>query len=725
MLWRRDVAGRRAEYFLLLSLLAIFIWKGLVPGWRSLNSDFPNYYLVAQLYRKGYPLSRVYDYLWLQRQKDHASLETPLVAYAPQTVFSSLPLAPFSSQPPLEAKRAWLFINLVLLGLTGYLLNSMTKLGVRRVAVLTFLCMDPLRMNFLYGQQHILVLFLLTLAAWLWLGNWPASSGATLAVAAALKIYPILFLLYFLRKKAWRAVTGLVVTSLGLLALSVRLFGYEVHRIYFMEVLPRAMRGENIDPYSNGWNSATALLHKLFITEPELNPHPLVHFPAAYAFLQPLVQALFFIPVMWLIGSSRHEGSKEKLDWGSYVVLLLILSTNPASYHHAVLILAAALVLDHLLAAGPWRHAGLFVVAYAFACLPLFRYVARFSSGWQTFLSFPRLYGLVALFVLLLWALADGGSRLLVSRLRSREAAAFGLSFAILVVAGTALNFRHLEGQFSNYDSRVIVKEASLMESEPSVAGHEILFTVLTPPVYSIEKLDVGSQRPDVKLTSFRFDRDAFHAVFAPDLSQAWVEQASATSRLVRFPLAGSKGEGRVVAVEDAERPAVSPTGNWLAFIREKQGRGGLWVRHLRPERSDVEFLTADQQLVSADLDVLDVTFASEQAIIFSADSKHGPELFMVDPAYPNRVSRQAFGPMTRYPAVSPDGRWIAFSHEEKGAWHLWVASMRANEKRRLTAGDCNSIEPAWFADSRTLVYATDCGRGLGLTALARVQAVP
>jgi len=192
-----------------------------------------------------------------------------------------------------------------------------------------------------------------------------------------------------------------------------------------------------------------------------------------------------------------------------------------------------------------------------------------------------------------------------------------------------------------------------------------------------------------------------------------------------RFPLVGSGGEDSVVAVEDAERPVVSPTGNWLAFIRERQGRDGLWGRRLRPDRGDVESLSAHQQVVSADFDVLDVTFASEQAIIFSADSKDGPELFMVDPAHPNRVSSQAFGPMTRYPAVSPDDRWIAFSHEEKGAWHLGVASMSTSEKRRLTVGECNSIEPAWFADSRTVVYATDCGRGLGLTALARVQAVP
>jgi Tol biopolymer transport system component len=41
--------------------------------------------------------------------------------------------------------------------------------------------------------------------------------------------------------------------------------------------------------------------------------------------------------------------------------------------------------------------------------------------------------------------------------------------------------------------------------------------------------------------------------------------------------------------------------------------------------------------------------------------------------------------------------------------------------ERQLTEGECNSISPAWTPDSKELIYATDCGRGVGLTALARM----
>jgi Tol biopolymer transport system component len=42
-----------------------------------------------------------------------------------------------------------------------------------------------------------------------------------------------------------------------------------------------------------------------------------------------------------------------------------------------------------------------------------------------------------------------------------------------------------------------------------------------------------------------------------------------------------------------------------------------------------------------------------------------------------------------------------------------------------LTRADCNSTSPAWRPDSKRVVYATDCGRGLRVTALAEIRAVP
>ena len=90
--------NRWAESLLLLVLVSAFAWKAFIPAWRSLNSDFPNYYLAARLYRQGYPIERVYDWVWFQRQKDHAGVERPHVSFDPNPPTCVLPVLPFSAR---------------------------------------------------------------------------------------------------------------------------------------------------------------------------------------------------------------------------------------------------------------------------------------------------------------------------------------------------------------------------------------------------------------------------------------------------------------------------------------------------------------------------------------------------------------------------------------------------------------------------------------------------
>jgi len=177
------------------------------------------------------------------------------------------------------------------------------------------------------------------------------------------------------------------------------------------------------------------------------------------------------------------------------------------------------------------------------------------------------------------------------------------------------------------------------------------------------------------------------------------------------------------VDAEDAEKPAISQDRRWLAFIRESGGRGRLWVRNLRPDGGD-RSTRLEWQLSPPDLDVLDMAFLTTDGIIFSARRRGRPTLFTTDP-YVRGVSPEMPLKPRRFPAASPDGRWLAFSQLELSNWQLWIRDLRTHEERRLTDSDCNSVASAWYQDSKTLVYATDCGRGFGLTALCRLQAVP
>lgn len=715
-----------AEHLLLLVLIVAFAVKGIVPAWRHLNSDFPNYYLVARIYRAGYPLERVYDWTWLQRQKDHQGIDQGLVSFIPSTLLSALAVAPWSSLPPLEAKHQWLILNLVFLLLTAVLLVRITNLGWERVTLLMFLAFIPLRDNFLLGQMHVLVLFLLTLAAWLFFRDSGFLSGISLAMAAALKIFPGLFLIYFAWKRQWRAAIGLAVGLAGTALISIYLFGTEACLLYVRRVLPAGLRGETIDPYNPFWNSWTALVRRLFIAEPELNPTPVAHLPWMYALLQPLIHALIFVIFMWAIGSKKHNAERTKLEWATFVFLLLFSSSQPGPYHFVALILTGALGIDYLLAHNRTILACLAVTVYALIGAPMIRFPWATPTGWQNLLFFPRLALMCAFGGVLLWTLIA----------RSRQSPSFLLNFrslsvpvAVLIVL-TAIGFvstqRHLRGQFENYSARIATTPGNLLSSAPVLSSAGIVFTAMTPTHYTI--------RGEPNETPVHFAEDGgdwFHATASPATNFLWAEQSTRNgSQVVRLNM-DPAGETVIVATEaeDAQEPTVSPDGQFVAFFRPVKGRNSLWVRRIgvtSPEREPIHTEEA-HEVANEDYDVHEATFLPDHRLIFSSNRSRRFALYLAAPPGAAENARENIDELkkptcaARYPAISPDGKWLAFSCEEGGATQIHVTDLNGNHDLQLTSGDCNSISPAWTLDSKRLVYATDCGRGLGLTALAQV----
>jgi hypothetical protein len=710
-----------AEYLVLATLVTIFMWRGFVPAWNTPSSDFQDYYLAARLYRQGYSLEQIYDWTWIQRQKDHAGMEGPVVAFALLTPFSLLPVLPFSSLPPLLAKRGWLLLNLVLLGLSAYLLRRMSRLSVRRLAILIFLAITPLRSNFIQGQEYVLLLFLFTASAWLYFEKRPLASGLTLAVVGALKIYPSLFLIFFVRKKQWRAAAGIVAGSIAIWLLSAYLFGFETVRTYLVDVLPWPLRAEGQDPYNIHWNSFSGVLHRLFVYEPELNPHPVAHLPALYAVLQPICQGLVFVPFLWSMGSSRADAGREKLLWGTFVAMLLLLSTNPASYDFTALILTAALAVGALMGAGRAREAATVVALYALVCFPFSRWVAESPSGFRTLLAVPRLWAMTGLWICLLLLSLPSTSVPVRVRLRSREAVVFASIWLALVVPAAALNLLRQKGEYDNYAARLFVASDSYLDTDPALAGERVFFTMMTNRGYFTGVFDGTS------LTRLGFGTDSFHPAASPGSSAASVELASTSSQVVQFHAdANAQMHDQFTSqAQDAEKPAVSRDGQWLAFIRESKGRGTLWVKELQPGAKGTGSLSDERPLSGSELDVLEAVFAPGDEIIFSARPRGRPlGLFRTKPESPYVAEESAPAPR-RFPAVSPDGRWLAFSQREGGNWQLWVQDRQTRAERRLTDNNCNSTAPAWYPDSKRLVYATDCARGYGLTALCRIAAVP
>jgi hypothetical protein len=71
---------------------------------------------------------------------------------------------------------------------------------------------------------------------------------------------------------------------------------------------------------------------------------------------------------------------------------------------------------------------------------------------------------------------------------------------------------------------------------------------------------------------------------------------------------------------------------------------------------------------------------------------------------------------------TSPDGHWLAFTSTGDGPEQIYVRALPSGQIQKLTSGNCNSWGPAWELDGKAVVFASDCGRAIGLPALYRAQ---
>jgi hypothetical protein len=281
---------RRVIEGAVLVVLGFYLFGHTLPrAWRTLNTDFPNYYLAAKLTREGVDPARAYEWIWLQREKDHRAIDQRVVGLVPITPFSTLAIWPLTGMAPLAAKNAWLIFNLLLLFPIAWLMRAISGLSLLQIGCLFGMCF-PLQRNLLYGQYYIVLLGILTAACWAAQRQRNSLAGSLVALGVAVKIFPVILTLHFIRKKNWAAVFAGVLTGILCVLVSVWVFGWSLHRTYLLQVLPWTVRGEVLDPYNLGSSSLSTLLHRLFIFEPQWNAHPALHAPWLLAILHPALQ---------------------------------------------------------------------------------------------------------------------------------------------------------------------------------------------------------------------------------------------------------------------------------------------------------------------------------------------------------------------------------------------------------------------------------------------------
>jgi hypothetical protein len=583
-----------------IAAIVFFLATAFRSGWTRAETDFPNYYTAAVLMRKGLPVREYYDWTWFQRQMNYAGIERQLGGYQPQTPLTALPLVGLASFAPQTAKRIWLAINFALLGLTVWLLARVTGFRTEQMVLLTFLGFGSLYSNFLYGQYYVFLLFLLTLAFYSLDKGKAAASGFISGLAFALKLYGGPLLLYFAVKKNWRAVAGFVVAAACGVAVAIAIFGWQDVYFYATQILPRALEGEIIDPYNSGNGTMATLLRRLFVPEPELNPHPLWNAPVMFFFLRPFVGLLILAAT--LLGLLGERAGLERRDFAWFLIAILLLSANTASYTFILLLLPISLLLADAEVAER-----IFLVAAFFAlCFPL-------RSGWSA--AFPKLWILLAVFLVV--------GRHYWRSLSPRLVVTAVIVAALLAAAGARRHAVSYAAEPGQRFERIAVEKNAIFSSSPAASRAGLFYQSIGNHRYILRWLHDG------KIEELTFEGHAFHPV--------------------------------------------APTADGPIYFEL-------------------------------------VAHGTSTTIVFDPMTRTATPGLLADSSGPTDS------------VASPDGKWIALETARSGPKQIWIRNVGSGKEEALTGGNCNSSSPAWELDSKAVIFASDCGRGIGLPALYRAR---
>jgi hypothetical protein len=534
-----------------LLAFAFFLGTSFLRGWTREETDFPNYYTAAVLVRQGQPLRKYYDWTWFARQRNYAGSELRLGAYTPHTPLTMLPMVGLAGFPLQRAKQIWLLCNLFFLGAAVWLMSRMTRVRMESIWLLAFCAYFSLRTNFLYGQYYVFLLLLLTLSVYFIERRNHGLAGAMSGLAAGLKLYGGPLVLYFAARRQWKALLGMIATTLLLVGLAIALFGVANVRYYATQVLPRSLEGSSIDPYAPGNPTFTTLLRRAFTGDAELNPHPLWQAPQVYFFLRSFVSMT--IVVFLALGTGRRRAS-ERHDFAWFVIAAMLLSTSVASYTFIILLLPVVLLLDE---AGPWERVFL-VFSYVLLGLPL-----------HPLGLFPKVWLLAGLFVV---------AGMASCREMPWEWVVTGLAFAATFGLFTAEpQMRSYADEPAQHFERVGVRQGSIFSSYPMVTPEGVFYQSMGKDRYVLRWMH---ENRDEELV---FEGNAL------------LPRLAADGRSVEFELLDEEGSERTAfdpltrktvtlqseAPRDWTHSAVSPDGKWLAFERAQDGPTRIWLREV------------------------------------------------------------------------------------------------------------------------------------------------
>jgi Tol biopolymer transport system component len=377
------------------------------------------------------------------------------------------------------------------------------------------------------------------------------------------------------------------------------------------------------------------------------------------------------------LAKQRVDREPQALAW--FVILLFVLSPNEASYTFVLLVVPIALLLQ----GAPWKWALALIALYVAVELPLF--------SWDAGL-FPKAWLMLGLFFLAGWTFLR----------EIRPAAVWATILAVMVVSTIASvrQTRVYRTESAQIASPVVTGRDAIYSASPALGADGWIYESIGDERYLLRQSTATGTK------TFKFDGDAFHpAASRQERLLAFELVANGHSQIELWNLDTGEHRVAVTAPPNPTEPALSADGAKIAFT----ANGSLY------------FSENGRSRVLATGEISNPSFFPDSTAIVFSKGRPGHRTIESISISGAAVRTLVTSGDCFDPAVSPDGRLLAYVCSSTGGRHIWVQALASATSRRLTDGYCNNESPAWDRDSQSIVFSSDCNRGLGLAALYRV----
>lgn len=328
-----------------VALVAIIGLAAQFDPW--LGRSGPDFWILFKGAREWFRGGSLYNLAGIEENHFGHSFKVP--------PFYGMLFVPFVQQDGLMILFWHRMMNMVLMITTIWVMLrafDIRLFSAGGAALIMLFAMRPLADTVAYGQIDIVLLLLLTLALVASQRGYDGTAGALIALATLFKLYPVLLLAFFFAKKQWRAIAGFAIAMLVLNGIAIAVMGWEMHRVYLFEVIPRIRGGTS-------WvenQTLNGFLSRLFAPDisATIFEHPIVTIGTYVGFGLSVVGATL---LAWQ--QAERSSPRYMLHYGIFVILLVL--TVPAAWMHyqtvTILTFASLLVYAGQLGLPLWRAA--------------------------------------------------------------------------------------------------------------------------------------------------------------------------------------------------------------------------------------------------------------------------------------------------------------------------------------------------------------------------------